>query len=208
MNGQRVLIAGCGDLGSALALRLIAAGCRVTGLRRQSALLPAGIEPLRADLGDATCVRRAVTGEFDSVVVATAAKQFDAESYRRVYVDGLRNLLDAVAGAPRVLLVSSTSVYHQRDSEWVDERSPTEPTGFSGHVLLEAEQLLLSRSAQRATVVRFGGIYGPGRDRLLREVRAGLGCPRAPARFSNRIHRDDCVGRRAPRRCQRRHGHG
>ena len=52
MNGADILIAGCGDVGGALAERLRDAGHRVVGLRRRAGLLPAGIEPLAADLGE------------------------------------------------------------------------------------------------------------------------------------------------------------
>ena len=60
--------------------------------------------------------------------------------------------------------------------------------------MLEAEQLLLS-SPFAATVVRFGGIYGPGRTYLIRGVReARLKQKSNPHAFTNRIHRDDCAG--------------
>ncbi len=42
--------------------------------------------------------------------------------------------------------------------------------------------------------MRFGGIYGPGRDRLIREVKAGASCVADPPVYTNRIHRDDCAG--------------
>ena len=46
----KVLIAGCGDVGSALGERLLGAGHTVRGLRRQADALPPGILPLQADL--------------------------------------------------------------------------------------------------------------------------------------------------------------
>jgi nucleoside-diphosphate-sugar epimerase len=194
MSGAEVLIAGCGDVGCALARRLRDAGHRVAGLRRRSAALPRGIEPLAADLADADSLGRVLQREFAVVVFAGAPERFDARAYRRVYLDGLGNLLGALRGAPRIVLASSTGVYHQRDGQWVDEESPAEGAGFSGRILLEAEALLRARAGERGTIVRFGGIYGPGRERLLREVAAGVGCPREPVRYTNRIHRDDCAG--------------
>jgi len=194
MTGADVLIAGCGDVGGALACRLLAAGQRVAGMRRNIERLPQGVTGIRADLGDRAGLSRVLSSEYRYVVVASAADRFDAASYRAVYLSGLENLLDALRGQPRVLLVSSTGVYHQRDGEWVDEDSPTEPSGFSGQLLLEGEQLLRARLGDRSCVVRLGGIYGPGRERLLAEVRAGIGCAREPVRYTNRIHRDDCAG--------------
>jgi nucleoside-diphosphate-sugar epimerase len=194
MKDRRILIAGCGDIGSALALQLSHAGWRVSGLRRQADRLPDGIEKLAADMTDIESLQRGLRAPFDSVVITTTAGRFDAETYRRIYVDGLRNLLQSLAGSPRILLASSTSVYHQHDGEWVDEDSLTEPTRFPGQIQLEAERLLRAHSGVRAAIVRFGGIYGPGRERLLADVRAGIGCPCDPPLYTNRIHRDDCVG--------------
>lgn len=194
MNGADILIAGCGDVGGALAERLRDAGHRVAGLRRRAGLLPAGIEPLAADLGEPATFAALRERHFDIVVVTGAAGRFDEDHYRRVYVEGLANLLGVLRGEPHVLLASSTAVYHQCHGEWVDEDSPTEPHGFSGRILLQAEALLRERAAHRATVLRLGGIYGPGRERLLREVVAGIGCAREPVRYTNRIHREDCAG--------------
>ena len=194
MNGADILIAGCGDVGGLLAQRLRDAGHRVAGLRRRAGLLPAGIEPLAADLGEPATLAALRERHFDIVVVTSAAGRFDEDHYRRVYVEGLANLFGVLRSEPHVLLSSSTAVYHQCHGEWVDEDSPTEPHGFSGRILLQAEALLRERAAHRATVLRFGGIYGPGRERLLREVAAGIGCAREPVRYTNRIHREDCAG--------------
>src|SRR5690606_24005397 len=45
-----------------------------------------------------------------------------------------------------------------------------------------------------ASVVRLGGIYGPGRTRLIEQVRNGLHVPDQPVQYTNRIHRDDAAG--------------
>ena len=93
----------------------------------------------------------------------------------------------------RLLFVSSTGVYAQRDGEWIDEDSPTEPTGFTGQVMLEAEQLALGCGLP-ATCVRMGGLYDPSRPWLQNQVRAGLRVERDPPQYSNR---------HSPRRCRR-----
>lgn len=194
MAAAEVLIAGCGDIGGGLAVALHAAGFQVTGLRRRVHLIPEGVEPLEADLAVPGSLTKLSERRFRYVVIASAAAAYDASSYRRVYVDGLRNLLRSLSGEPRLLLLSSTAVYHQHAGEWVDEDSSTAPGSFSGQLLLDAEALLRMHAPGRSTVLRLGGIYGPGRERLLREVRDGIGCPREPVRYSNRIHRDDCIG--------------
>jgi nucleoside-diphosphate-sugar epimerase len=110
----------------------------------------------------------------------------------------LTNLLEAMdknhKELKRFFLASSTSVYEQQNGEWVDESSPAEPRHFTGRRLVEAERLL-STSAVPSTVVRFGGIYGPGRTRLIGRLLAGQATyPVEENRYTNRIHRDDCAG--------------
>jgi nucleoside-diphosphate-sugar epimerase len=193
----RVLIAGCGDVGSALGLILAADGDQVLGLRRHPERLPAPIVPVRADLFTGDGLAAAAEG-VTALVYAAAADGFSDDEYRRAYVDGLRNVLQALraARAPvaRVLFTSSTAVYAQSDGGWVDETSPTEPTSFSGRRLLEAEALLLG-SGWPATVLRLAGIYGPGRTRLIEEVRSGVAARSEGAPlYANRIHVADCAG--------------
>jgi nucleoside-diphosphate-sugar epimerase len=112
---------------------------------------------------------------------------------RQVYVEGLGHVLAELAGRtarPRLVQVSSTSVYGQTRGEEVDERSATEPVEDSGCVVLEAEQLL-RRAWPEAVVLRFGGIYGPGR--LLRPQALLAGEPLAgdPDRWLNLVHVED-----------------
>lgn len=192
LAGQRILIAGCGDLGSSLGLALLVEGAQVWGLRRHPARIPPGLQPLQGDVSTPDGLASLTGLSLDYAVVILTPGGFDDDSYRRVYVDGLRHLLASLPDVKRLLFVSSTSVFAQSDGGWVDENSPTAPDSFSGRRLLEAEQLLPA-SGRAYSVLRFGGIYGLGRSRLIDEVVAGIGSP-ASGPFSNRIHRDDCVG--------------
>jgi len=193
----RVLIAGCGDVGTEVGLRLAAAGYEVRGLRRRPDALPAPIVPCRGDLASGDGVAAAAR-DVELVVYAAAADGFSDQAYRSAYAGGLANVLAALrevrAPVARVLFTSSTAVYGQEDGSWVDETSPTEPRGFSGRRTLKAERLLLE-SGMPATVLRLGGIYGPGRTRLIDEVRSGRAvCSEGPPIYTNRIHRDDAAG--------------
>ena len=58
----RVLIAGCGDVGTALGLLLAGDGHEVFGLRRHTERLSAPIRPVRGDLAD-TLVLKSVTND-------------------------------------------------------------------------------------------------------------------------------------------------
>ncbi|XAS72334.1 NAD-dependent epimerase/dehydratase family protein [Micrococcaceae bacterium Sec5.1] len=192
-----VLIAGCGDLGTEAGLRFAALGHEVIGLRRSPEKLPAGIRGMRADLSREVPV---VPGDVNIVVVAVAADSSTEEAYRTAYIKGLQNVLDALerdsVEPARMLFVSSTAVYMDSDGGAVDETTPTEPTRFSGKVLVEAEHLFLARTRGTRTqpiILRLGGIYGPGRTRLIDQVRSGQAVIPARPRHTNRVHRDDAA---------------
>src|SRR5919108_4320728 len=192
-----ILIAGCGYVGTALGLRLTAAGYDVWGIRRSAEGLPSRIRFLAADL-TAPETLQDLPPALDVVFYTAAPNGSDEAAYRAVYVDGLRHLLEALVrqhqSPRRDLLTSSTAVYAQSSGEWVDETSPTEPQHFRGCRVLEAERLLLDGPFP-ATVLRLGGIYGPGRTSLIERVRQGLAtCRDGPPLYTNRIHRDDCAG--------------
>lgn len=192
-----ILIAGCGDVGSRLGLQLVAQGHRVFGLRRNVAALPAELLPVAGDLAEATPPAAWPREPIDQVVYATAATHHDEAGYRAAYVDGLRHLLGWLAACDqrpqRLLFVSSSGVYAQGDGAWVDETAPAEPERFSGRILREAEDLALG-SGLPASVVRLTGIYGPGREALLRQVREGSRVTRVPPLYGNRIHVEDAAG--------------
>lgn len=197
MNRLNILIVGCGKVGCELARQLMTMKCfNVWGLRRDITRLPAGVHPIPGDLTHPDQL-----GEWpdriDYAVYATAADKGTPESYQQAYVTGLGNTLHRLKAGlyspGRVFFTSSTSVFHQNLGEWVDEASATEPGRFNGQALLKAETLL-TQSDLATTAIRFGGIYGPGRNRLIHRVMRGEGCPKEPAVFSNRIHQKDCAG--------------
>ncbi|MDH4558756.1 NAD-dependent epimerase/dehydratase family protein [Pseudomonas sp. BN417] len=192
-----LLIAGCGDVGGRLAQRMLQTGWTVYGLRRQVAALPAGVLPVAGDLQQSACPLDWPTAPLDYLVYSAAAGQHDEAGYRAAYVDGLRHVLGWLAEhgqkPRRLFFVSSSGVYGQRDGEWIDETSPAEAQGFSAQVMLEAERLALA-SGIPATRVRLTGIYGPGREWLLKQVRMGYRVVSEPPLYANRIHVDDCAG--------------
>jgi nucleoside-diphosphate-sugar epimerase len=189
-------MAGCGDLGTEAGLRFAAAGHRVVGWRRSPEKLPEEIEGVAADLTSANLP--SIPPDTSAVVIAVAAESSTEAAYRAAYVDGLGNVLNALerddVRPRRVLFVSSTAVYG--DGGWVDEDTTPAPGGFSGRIILEAEELLRGHfegTGTDAVTLRLGGIYGPGRTRLIDQVRSGSAVIPAEVRYTNRIHRDDAA---------------
>ena len=197
MPKASVLIAGCGDIGSRLATRLLDSDWQVYGLRRSIDRLPAGVIGVAGDLFGAQCPAQWPTGQIDYLVYSAAATDHDEAGYQAAYVDGLKhtlNWLEHNGQRPkRLLFVSSSSVFGQKDGEWVDETSPAQASNYSGRIMLDAEQVALN-SALAASVVRLTGIYGPGREWMLGQVRKGYRVAVDPPLYGNRIHADDAAG--------------
>lgn len=189
----RILIVGAGDIGGHLAATLVNEGHQVWGLRRSDKAMADGVERIQADVADPETLLD-LPEEIDLVLYSVASPVFSKEGYHTYYYKGLRNVLRAVRpmNPKRVFFVSSSSVYHQMDGEWVDERSEVQPSSFAGKELLAAEQVLL-KDKLPGTVVRLTGVYGPGRNRMIEQARKGGHCDPAPPVWTNRIHRDDCV---------------
>ncbi|MBT8140507.1 MAG: NAD(P)H-binding protein [Gammaproteobacteria bacterium] len=197
-GSPRLLWVGCGKLGSYCCARLQAAGWEITATRRSEqhlAQLPAAVHGLVLDVLDAASQPALLQSPWDAVVITLSAAS-NAQAYRRVYVDGTAALLGVLQdnpARPHVFFASSTSVYAQNDGSVIDEHSDTDPQGYSGRCMLEAEALLAA-SALPATAIRFSGIYGGGRsNHLLNVLRDGRICPKLPVHFSNRIHSADCA---------------
>lgn len=194
---DHALIVGCGDVGSRLGLLLAHSGCAAWGMRRNAAAVPAPIHGVAGDAADPRAYA-ALPERIDLAFYTAAAGGGDESDYRRTYVDGPRAMLDALAAQEtpprRVVFASSTAVYGQEDGSVVDEDSPTEPADFRGRVMLEAAQQVLDGPFP-ATVVRFGGIYGPGRTFLVDGVRGGrIGLSESgESAWTNRIHADDAA---------------
>ncbi len=192
----KILFAGCGYIGTQLGIQLAAAGHQCFGLRRQCNQLPEAIQALSGDVTQPQTLTN-LPADLDYVIITLTPGSFDESSYQAAYVQGLKNLLTALQAQDqtlrRLFFISSSAVYHQNDGEWVDEQSPTEPRGFSGKAMLDAEKVAIECDYP-ATCVRFSGIYGRGRQRLVDWALEGVSCQEQPPHYSNRIHQQDCVG--------------
>ena len=198
---MKILIAGCGYVGTALGAELVKAGHEAWGLRRDldaaRSLEKSGIRPIVANLLRAETLKNIPS--VDTVVLCQAPSKKNDE-YKDTYLDATRTLLSGLPekSLRRLLLVSSTSVYSTSDGSWVDET--TEPMS-AGHedaesrenakILLDQERLVLA-SGHPAIVLRLSGIYGPGRNRV-KSIQEGRIKPVLSEVYMNRIHLHDIV---------------
>jgi nucleoside-diphosphate-sugar epimerase len=195
---MNVAILGCGYVGLALGSGLAADGHDVVGVRRSDdgleAIEDAGFRAVRADVTDAESLE--AIPDVDWLVFAVSPNTRDVETARAVHVGGLGTVLDAFAdresSPDRLVYASTTGVYGDHDGAWVDESTPIDPSTEKLSVFAEAERIALERAPNAGidgTVVRFAGLYGPGRwgfDRYLEgPVAEG---------YVNLVHRDDAAG--------------
>jgi nucleoside-diphosphate-sugar epimerase len=188
-----ILIAGCGFVGLAAARLFHSQGWTVFGCahsEESASRLIVEPFPVRAcDISDPQSLRRHEDWHgLDAVVHCASSGRGGADAYRRVYLEGLKNIHEILA--PSLLVfTSSTSVYAQTDGAWVTEESETAPDRETGRVLREAENFLLERGG---AVARLAGIYGPGRSVLLRKFFEGEARIEGDgSRWINQAHRDD-----------------
>jgi nucleoside-diphosphate-sugar epimerase len=198
LAGKRLVVFGCGYVGTQVAREASMRGLRVVAVTRNevkaAALRAEGIDVVVADLaGDAWHAR--IAGGADFVLNSDSSGGGGLDGYRHSYVRGMSSV---VAWARKrgsvgtIIYTGSTSVYPQGGGMAVGETAATDDVGERGQILLEAENILQTNEGAclRWFVLRLAGIYGPERHHLLDQVRTGEVAGRGDYRL-NLIFRDD-----------------
>jgi nucleoside-diphosphate-sugar epimerase len=193
----KVAVLGCGYVGAQFARQARADGHDVLGVVRSDAsrdkLRAEGIsaEAFDIQVGDWTALPK----QFDAVVYAASTGGGGPEAYALAYDVGVKRTLAwaRAVGAHSFVFTSSTGVYRQDDGGVVDEASPVggAPTADA---ILGGEQAVLASGFAKARVLRFGGLYGPGRHHLVDQLRRGDHVIGGRVdHFINYLHRDDAA---------------
>lgn len=191
MSKPSLAFIGAGDLAArAMANRTLAEQFDFIGIarRERSAL---GVTWLQGNAADEAVLTQLMQHRPAGIVVTLVPNGHGETGYRQGYLAPLKALLESLKASgqtPFIVFASSTAVYPQTDGEWVGEQDAAS-SGYAGAVMLEAEALL-ANSGLNTCALRFGGIYGPERDYLIRQVQAGNGGDES---FTNRIHQDDAA---------------
>jgi nucleoside-diphosphate-sugar epimerase len=180
----RLVVAGLGYAGTAVAREAAAAGWSVVGTARDPtrASAPPGVEVV--PFADAGAAIAAATH-----LLATAAPGGEAgDPVLAAHGDALR----AAPGLRWIGYVSTTGVYGDRGGGWVDEGTPPKPTQDRTRRRVAAEERWAAFAPRLPVdLFRSGGIYGPGRS-ALDELREGTARRTVkPGHAFSRIHRDD-----------------
>lgn len=178
----RTLLVGYGKLGALLVPRLRADGGEVFALRRSDGTLPEGVIGIRADL---SAPLPEPLPQVDAMVVTLPPS--GPSGYRTA----LTHLVASLPVVPaRRIFVSSTGVFEGWGAERpITEQDAPEPTTARAQELRDGE--LAAVELFDAVIVRPAGIYGPGREFLIRQARAQATMNHR--RRTNRIHEADLV---------------
>lgn len=189
-----ISILGCGWLGTELGKNLLQKGYIVKGSTstndRLNELEFTGIQPFYIRI-EPDYIDIDYFSFFNTDVLVIAIPPKRVENITDIFPGQVKKIIELIRqmNIPKVLFVSSTSVYEPGNRE-VREGDKSKPEKPSGRAILEAEKILLEETGFQTTVVRFGGLIGANRN----PGRFLAGKKNVPAGTPvNLIHRDDCV---------------
>jgi len=190
-----VSILGCGWYGTALAKLLLQKGITVKGsatsAKKLGQLEDLGIIPCPVKYLADNQVYDPAFFECDVLVISIPPGFRHGEAAD--YLPKVRRIIQTILQfqIKKIIYISSTGVYGDNNGE-VNELDNPNPDSESGKILLEAEKLLQNQPGFKTTIIRCGGLVGPGRNpgRFFagkKDIPNGLAA-------INLIHQQDCVG--------------
>ncbi|WP_214070326.1 SDR family oxidoreductase [Mucilaginibacter sp. dw_454] len=188
-----VSILGCGWYGLELAKALVNKWVKVKGSTTSTdkleLLSEQGIEPYLINLSIEDPID---TAFFDCDVLWISIPPRARFGNGGLYLQNIKQLIPLIIAnhIRQVVLISSTAVYGDHNTE-VTELDTPDPDTESGQILLAAEQLLKAQNDFTTTIIRLGGLIGPGRDPG-RFFAGKTDIPNGEAPV-NLIHLDDCI---------------
>lgn len=195
MTAPRVLIAGAGYIGGRTVSPLHQAGFHPVLLSRT--IKPrTDAETVRANLYDPDTWASIPSG-ISKLLFCASASRSDPSSYRSLFVEAQTRLIQFLLkrGDPldQCIMMSTTGVFGDMGGDWVTEETAPVPSRSSGSDILEGERALVDLFPA-STAVRFSGLYGSGRHRLIQAVREQRAFVQpGDCVFLNQIHAEDAA---------------
>ncbi len=173
---SKILILGCGYLGSRIAKQALKSGFAVDVLTRNEGKIQEmralGVsEAVQSELQSTEWHTQLNPSSYQSIVISIGSSESSPEGYQLSYIEGLQSTLSwSRSFSNKLIYTSSISVYGQGDGNWFDETTIPNPIGWRGQTILNSENLFASHPSAQSTILRLGGIYGPDRNRFLKTI--------------------------------------
>ena len=192
---MKILIVGCGDIGTKVGYKLLKEGHTVHALKRIPPSDTNTIFYIKTDITDESQIK-SINTDYDMVLFIPTVDSRTQEAYTELYDVGLNNVLSHFSRKNNktvFIFISSSIVYSQNKGEEVSEETTLlEGVNFRADILMQAEQRVLQHN-EKSIVLRFSGIYGRGEQHMVKKLKKKTPVQETPPYYTNRIHVDDCV---------------
>jgi len=192
---ENLLIIGCGDV-ARRALPGLLRRYRVAALvrSREPALVASGVELIEGDLDDSASLA-SLAGRAERIAhLAPPARSGSIDSRTRNLIAALAPRGRGAMLPQRFLYLSTSGVYGDCASEWVEETRPPKPQTERARRRLDAERALGEwgeRNKVEIVILRVPGIYASDRLPLDRLIRGAPALPAEEDVYTSHIHADD-----------------
>lgn len=191
-------ILGAGWLGLPLAKKLLEEGhvvkASVTSREKMQMLREAGLTPYELKV-----LAEGVQGDLTAFLANSGLLIIDIPPGLRSnpeanFVGKISRIITYIekSAVEKVIFISSTSVFKD-DENFPEYTEEDKPNGVSkaAKQLIESEERLLAMEEVQTSIIRFGGLIGPGRHPVnYLANKTGIKDPKAPV---NLIHQEDCI---------------
>ena len=191
---ETVLIIGCGDIGRRVATLCRQRGWQVNALARQAVtatqLSAQGLTAYVGDLDQPDKLPALPTAAGPIFYFAPPPPHGVDDPRLHAFL----STISSQASPRKIIYISTSGVYGDRQGAWVTEDSPVKPNTDRARRRLAAEMLLRDWEQHCGTpvvILRVGGIYGPGRLPVERLRRGTPVLRERDCGYTNRIHADD-----------------
>jgi len=190
MHPSKIIILGCGYIGTAFALAAKAKGIQVTAMVRSQQQYDV-LHTLKIHTIKATSPEQFINilNNYDALLDSIPLQKTPTPHVSQD--KWLPKIQQKIQHMKWIAYLSSSSVYGDHQGAWVNEDSQCQPSSLRGLQRLEAERMW-QQAFKETRIFRLSGIYGPQRH-LLPRLKEGKYNVLCWPHFSNRIHCDDIV---------------
>lgn len=191
---MNILVVGAGYLGAEICYQLRDTGANVFAARRSGEpCIHRGItfSTIKLDISEPRTFF-SLPESLDAIFYCVSADDYSVTAYRTAYQTGVENLLlyvkENIPSCGACTFISSTGVYVENSGGVVSESSLVAQEDEIYQCIINGENTVSSLYPKRGLVLRFSGIYGPGRTYFVEMAKKLHSLSQDEVHWSNRIH--------------------